>query len=281
MNPTFVNGDTSEYVNADIPHYLGGLNTTVTTNWPIPDPRWEMPALLYPGRKPVGEVRIDFSLIPKSFGRLHTLLLMGAYPEQDLVEKNVRPVLGTGGFSLEGGSYGFHLDSQHLEYAAEQTPLTLIGDQKWIISFTIEKDFTDGESGLVYVVRASIWSHVSVQGVGDLSEIGVERSGFEGFGIYRTDLREGTNRITIVGDSTKEHACYVNDSIKGVITGSSNMPYNLRYLTIGGAGSALPRYRGPGRMQDVMIFGSNDLNLPADSDVFAFNRDPYQFLRPA
>lgn len=91
--------------------------------FPIPDPRWEEPALLYPGRKPVGPVEVDWT---HSVGRDVLFAFMPVSSETDVIHG---PLDKVGTPSVSKGVASFPGSGDYFKYAGpvpERDALTFL-----------------------------------------------------------------------------------------------------------------------------------------------------------
>tara|TARA_R110000851_G_scaffold120039_1_gene248162 strand:+ start:69 stop:809 length:741 start_codon:yes stop_codon:yes gene_type:complete len=240
----------------------------------IPDPRWEMPELLIPGRKPVGPVEIDWTskLITKY--KPYHIWVFNDYGAVDLV--TAKETFYFKGATLNGKD-GAHVEGSNNSY------IDLMEDSSSLPS-----------SGVTIFLRQDNNNTVNsdnVNGFGVKSTTSTDRLGahlpYSNGTVYFDHGGIGGNgRITYSGGATGSNAwVFKNGSSQRSIwkngvrvsnaSGSLNRSTTSAAFGLGYHGSNTTNNANQGDYKYMYIFPSMD-----DADIELMSSDIYQFLIP-
>jgi len=281
----------------------------------LPDPRFEMPELFIPGKKPVGKVEIDWTH-PLARGLIF-FNMPGAGPHQyydltggavtglnpnllagDVVAHDNTSLFGNG-FSGSGGEFtpsngahsttGFHtadnwdITLPHTLAAVVRKPVNVTASGDWIVPIALTSN--------------SSYRYSTLEVHGDTNsnqrEIKFGRR-FTGSAVIGPQLEESENGGIVTGDVFSMVGVLYGDSdarlflssgaSKQDVTSHSGGPYYLREISVGDhwrngvQGIGDPTTRGNGSSMSMAAAWNRALS---PIEAAAFNADPYQFLIPA
>lgn len=249
----------------------------------IPDPRWEEPNLLIPGRKPVGPVTIDWSH-PLAQGLTVCILFQSPEP---------RNLVDGAALTKSGGAY-FTPDGQYFDEVDDYytLPNVTITDKHSLLT---HPNFTDNTGSFFqYFIN---WGTVNTDTT---------------INVYLIESSAGTNPDALIynngtgGNSTFKAASYwsgLDDLPVAATVSPTNSPAVIR-LWVGdiektNSSSGINTWTVTSATRTLYIGARNDLNADrlfggtlrylyiygarvlSPVEVVSLQRDPYQFLIPA